>query len=324
MKVMVTGCAGFIGSFVAKRLCEQGFSVLGVDDLNDYYDVKLKMWRLDILKQYKNFSFHLCDISKDQIRSDLKGEKFSVIYNLGARAGVRASIKNPKAYIDTNIIGTLNLLDLCITEGIEKFVLASTSSVYAGCRPPFSEDSNTDFVLSPYAASKKGAEILAHSYHRLYKIDVTILRYFTVYGPYGRPDMSIFRFVKNIMEGKPIEIFGTGKQKRDFTYIDDIVEGTIRASKKLGFEVINLGNNRPVELMYVVSLIENYLGRKAEIIFREENPADLPETHAEISKAQRILGWRPKISIEEGIKKTCEWFLENKKMIETISTQEKI
>lgn len=237
---------------------------------------------------------------------------------------MRASIKNPQIYVDVNITGTLNLLSLCFENSIEKFVLASTSSVYAGVKVPFKESAKTEFPLSPYAATKKAAELLAYTFHKLYKIDITIPRYFTVYGPAGRPDMSIFRFIKNIMEDKPILIYGDGKQKRDFTYIDDIVEGTIKGAKKLGYKIINLGNSRPVELMYVVKLIEENLGKKANIIFDKPNPADLPETCANITKAKKILNWEPKTPIEEGIKKTCEWFIENKEFIKTISTEEKI
>ncbi len=323
-KYLVTGCAGFIGSFTAKRLLDDGFEVVGVDDMNDYYDVRLKEWRLSMLKNYRNFSFIKIDISnKDEVFS-LKGEKFSAIFNLGARAGVRASIKNPKVYIDVNVVGTLNLLDLCVSEGTEKFILASTSSIYAMCPVPSSENLRTDDVISPYAASKKSAELLARSYHHIYGIDITVLRYFTVYGPAGRPDMSIFRFTKNIMDGKPIVIYGDGKQKRDFTFVDDIVEGTLRGLRKLGYKIINLGNSRPVELMYVVRLIEENVGRKANIIFDKPNPADLPETYADISLAKKLLGWEPTTPIEEGIKKTCDWFRENWDFIKEISTEEKI
>lgn len=323
-KVLLTGCAGFIGFFTAKKLIESGYIVVGVDDMNDYYDVKLKNWRLEILRSFRNFEFLKADISKEEELSELKGERFSVIFNLGARAGVRGSVKNPKIYVDVNIVGNLNLLNFCVQNGIEKFVLASTSSIYANLQPPFSEEQKTDKVVSPYAATKKSAELFCYSYHHLYGIDITVLRYFTVYGPAGRPDMSIFRFIKNIMEEKPIVIYGDGKQKRDFTYIDDIVDGTIKGKKKLGYEIINLGNNRPVELMYVVKLIEEELGKKAKIIFEKPNPADLPITCADISKAKRILDWQPKTSIEEGIKKTCDWFRENADFIKSISTEENI
>lgn len=320
--VLVTGCAGFIGCFVSKRLCEMGFDVVGVDDLNDYYDVNLKLWRLETLSGHKNFHFLKIDISKREDVLSLRGKRFFAVLNLGARAGVRASIRNPKVYYEANLIGTLNLLDLCVRGSIDRFILSSTSSVYAGCVSPFREDMRTDFLISPYAASKRAAELLCHTYHSMYGLKVVILRYFTVYGPFGRPDMSIFAFTKGIMEEAPIRIFGDGRQKRDFTYIEDVVDGTIRSMElPAGFEIINLGNNRPVELMYVVRLIEDNLSKKATIIFDEPNALDLPETWADITKAQRLLGWIPKTSIEDGIAKTVRWFVENSERIRQIRVQ---
>lgn len=322
-KVLVTGAAGFIGSFVSKRLCEMGYNVVGVDDLNDYYDVNLKLWRIEVLSGYKNFEFIKMDISSRESVFSLDGEKFSAILNLGARAGVRASIKNPKLYFDVNLGGTINLLDLCVKNGIRKFVLASTSSIYANCNLPFVEDMKTDSLISPYAASKKSAELAAYTYHHIYGIDVTVPRYFTVYGPFGRPDMSVFIFIKNIIDGKPIRIFGDGRQKRDFTFVEDIVDGTIKCMLiGSGFEIINLGNNNPVELLYVLELIEKNLSRKADIIFDKPNPLDIPATWADISKAKRILGWSPKTSIEDGIQKTVRWFLENPGRTKEIKVQE--
>ncbi|MCS7214102.1 MAG: NAD-dependent epimerase/dehydratase family protein [Candidatus Calescibacterium sp.] len=322
-RILLTGCAGFIGSFVARRLCEMGYQVLGVDDLNDYYDVNLKLWRLELLSEYKNFEFLKMDISSRESVFSLKGQKFSAILNLGARAGVRASLKNPKLYFDVNLTGTLNLLDLCVQNGIKKFVLASTSSIYANCPLPFTEDMRTDFLISPYASSKKSAELICYTYHHIYGIDVTVPRYFTVYGPAGRPDMSVFIFVKNIMEGRPIRIFGDGKQKRDFTYIDDIVDGTIRCMELgSGFDIINLGNNKPVELIYVVRLIEQNLSKTANIIFEKPNLLDLPATWADINKAQNLLRWTPKTSIEDGIRRTVEWFIQNEKRIRKIKVED--
>lgn len=322
-RILLTGCAGFIGSFVARRLCEMGYQVLGVDDLNDYYDVNLKLWRLELLSEYKNFEFLKMDISSRESVFSLKGQKFSAILNLGARAGVRASLKNPKLYFDVNLTGTLNLLDLCVQNGIKKFVLASTSSIYANCPLPFTEDMRTDFLISPYASSKKSAELICYTYHHIYGIDVTVPRYFTVYGPAGRPDMSVFIFVKNIMEGRPIRIFGDGKQKRDFTYIDDIVDGTIKCMELgSGFEIINLGNNKPVELIYVVRLIEQNLSKTANIIFEKPNLLDLPATWADINKAQNLLRWTPKTSIEDGIRRTVEWFIQNEKRIRKIKVED--
>jgi len=237
------------------------------------------------------------------------------VINLAARAGVRASVENPWDYVDTNITGTLNLLDLCREFDIKKFVLASTSSLYGTNKMPFCEEDRTDGPLSPYAATKKAAEAMCYTYHFLYGIDITIPRYFTVYGPAGRPDMSIFRFIKNINEGKKIEVFGDGRQKRDFTYIDDIAAGTVKALKPLGYEIINLGNNNPVELMYVINQIEENLGKKAKIDFLPRHPADVLVTCADIGKAERLLGWRPEVRIEEGIRRAVEWHLNNSEMV---------
>ena len=241
--------------------------------------------------------------------------------NLAARAGVRASVENPWVYLETNIKGTLNLLELCSLRspmrgaiprigatssygkdfGVKKFLLASTSSIYGESEMPFREDQKTDFQLSPYAASKKGAESLAYTYHYLYGIDITIPRYYTVFGPAGRPDMSVFKFIHRIAEGLPIPVYGDGSQERDFTYIDDIARGSIAALKPLGYEVINLGSDRPVKLNHVIQLIEQYLGKKAQIEFQPRHPADVQATWADITRARELLGWRPLVSIEEGI-----------------------
>lgn len=320
-KVLVTGCAGFIGSFVSKKLCEMGYDVVGVDDLNDYYDVSLKLLRLEFLSEHRNFSFIKLDLARREEVFSLRGEKFYAIFNLGARAGVRASLRNPKLYFDVNTGGTINLLDLCVQSDVKKFILASTSSIYANCSLPFKEDMRTDFPVSPYASSKRAAELISYTYHHIYGIDTIVLRYFTVYGPFGRPDMSVFIFAKNIMEGEPIRIFGDGTQKRDFTYIDDIVDGTIRSMHAVkGFEIINLGNNCPVELNYVIKLIEKGFSRKANVIYDKPNPLDLAATWADITKAKSILGWSPKTSIEEGIEKTVRWFLENKNRVREIKS----
>jgi len=240
------------------------------------------------------------------------------VINLAARAGVRASVENPWDYVDTNITGTLNLLDLCREFDIKKFVLASTSSLYGTNKMPFCEEDRTDGPLSPYAATKKAAEAMCYTYHFLYGIDITIPRYFTVYGPAGRPDMSIFRFIKNINEGKKIEVFGDGRQKRDFTYVDDIAAGTVEALKPPGYEIINLGNNNPVELMYVINLIEKNLGKKAKIDFLPRHPADVLATCADIGKAERLLGWKPEVRIEEGVRRAVEWHSNNSEMLTEI------
>ncbi len=309
---LITGCAGFIGWKTAEKLLQKGYIVVGLDNMNDYYDTRLKEYRLSLLKRYENFTFYPVDIEdKESLKEVFKKHSFDCVINEAARAGVRYSIENPYVYFTTNTIGTLNLLELCKDFGINKFVLASTSSLYAGQKMPFREDLPVNTPISPYAASKKSAEVLCYTYHYLYGIDVSIVRYFTVYGPAGRPDMSIFRFIKWVLEGKPLEVFGDGSQSRDFTYIDDIAEGTILATKPLGYEVINLGNNKPHTLTEVISLIEKYTGKKAVLELKDFHKADMKATWADIQKAQSLLGWKPQVDLEEGIRKTVEWTLEN-------------
>ena len=312
-KILLTGVAGFIGWKTAHRLLEEGYTVVGIDNLNDYYDPRIKLWRLDTLKGNKNFVFHQVDIENFQalkVVFDVYGP-FDAIINLAARAGVRYSIKNPHVYFTTNANGTLNLLELAKDRGVKKFVLASTSSLYAGQPMPFKEELPVNTPISPYAASKKAAEVTCYTYHYLYGIDVSIVRYFTVYGPAGRPDMSIFRFIYRIMKDQPIEIYGDGSQSRDFTYVDDIAEGTVRALKPLGYEIINLGGNNPHKLLEVVRLIEKFLSKEAKIIYKDFHKADLKATWADITKAKTLLGWEPKVPLEEGIKRTVQWFKEN-------------
>ncbi|NPA14702.1 MAG: NAD-dependent epimerase/dehydratase family protein [Aquificae bacterium] len=312
-KILLTGVAGFIGWKTAHRLLEEGYTVVGIDNLNDYYDPRIKLWRLDTLKGNKNFVFHQVDIENFQalkVVFDVYGS-FDAIINLAARAGVRYSIKNPHVYFTTNANGTLNLLEFAKDRGVKKFVLASTSSLYAGQPMPFKEELPVNTPISPYAASKKAAEVTCYTYHYLYGIDVSIVRYFTVYGPAGRPDMSIFRFIYRIMKDQPIEIYGDGSQSRDFTYVDDIAEGTVRALKPLGYEIINLGGNNPHKLLEVVRLIEKFLSKEAKIIYKDFHKADLKATWADITKAKTLLGWEPKVPLEEGIKRTVQWFKEN-------------
>lgn len=317
MNVLVTGCAGFIGWKVAEFLIQAGHTVVGVDNLNDAYDVRLKRWRLERLQSRPGFTFHRLDITDraelERLFATRRGSgPFDAVINLAARAGVRQSLEAPWSYYETNVTGTLNLLELCRRYGVQKFVLASTSSVYGAGERPFREDQPTDRPLSPYAASKKAAEALAYAYHHLYGLDVTVLRYFTVYGPAGRPDMSIFRFVKWIAEGEPVLIYGDGTQERDFTYVDDIAQGTLAALKPMGFEVINLGSDRPVPLKTVISLIEELVGRKARIEHQPAHPADVKATWAQISKARRLLGWSPTTPLETGLQYTVEWYKQNR------------
>jgi UDP-glucuronate 4-epimerase len=317
--IVVTGAAGFIGSQVSQQLLEQGCKVIGIDNLNDYYDVRIKEWRLALMNNHPNFVFFRADIENlDAIRIIFNLHRPEAVINLAARAGVRYSIENPHIYMTTNAHGTLNLLELCRELGIEKFVLASTSSLYAGQEMPFSEDLAVNTPISPYAASKKAAEAMAYSYHYLYGIDVTVTRYFTVYGPAGRPDMSIFRFIKWIMDDSPLEIFGDGSQSRDFTYVEDIARGTIAALKPLGYEVINLGNNNPDKLSTAIELIEEYTGKKAEKVYKEFHKADIFATWADISKAKRLLNWEPKVGLEQGLKRSVEWARENWEWVKDI------
>ena len=313
MNILVTGSAGFIGWKVTRKILECGDSVVGVDNMNTYYDPRMKEWRLETLRGFKNFTFIKEDITNYEAMEQLfKNHSFDAIINLAARAGVRASLENPWIYYDTNVGGTLNLLECSRRNGTKKFVLASTSSLYGADNPlPFREDANTDRPLSPYAASKKAAEVLCSTYHYLYGIDVTVLRYFTVYGPAGRPDMSLFRFVKWISEGRPVIVYGNGMQERDFTFVDDIARGTLAALKPMGYEVINLGSDKPIVLMEALRLAEELLGKKANVEFMPRHPSDVLATWAGINKAEKLLNWRPETPFEEGLRRLVAWYREN-------------
>jgi UDP-glucuronate 4-epimerase len=325
---LVTGVAGFIASRVAEFLLADGHTVVGVDNLNDAYDVRLKQWRLAQLQGKPGFRFHQLDICDRSALAELfrpthhtSRITFDAILNLAARAGVRQSVENPWVYVDTNVTGTLNLLELCREQGITKFVLASTSSLYGQHNPmPYREDADTNHVLSPYAASKKAAEALAYTYHYLYGIDVTIPRYFTVYGPAGRPDMSLFRFVQWISEGRPVTVYGDGSQSRDFTYVDDIARGTIACLKPLGYEVINLGSDSPVVLNEAIRMVETLVGRQASRVFQPGHPADVPATWADIGKARRLLGWQPETDLSQGLERLVAWYGENRAWAREVST----
>lgn len=314
MRILLTGCAGFIGAKTAELLLEQGHTVMGVDNLNDAYDPTLKRWRLSQLEGKPNFQFYQVDISEwEPTRRVFEAHMpYDAVINLAARAGVRQSVENPWVYIATNTTGALNLLELCRQHGVRKYVLASTSSLYGTNERPFREDMPTDRPLSPYASSKKGAETLCYTYHHLYGLDITVLRYFTVYGPAGRPDMSIFRFIRWIAEGEPLQIFGDGLQERDFTYVDDIARGTIAALKPLGYEIINLGGDRPVSLKWIIETLEQLLGKPAVWQTQPMHPADVKATWADITKARTLLGWEPQISVEEGLRRSVEWYLTNR------------
>jgi nucleoside-diphosphate-sugar epimerase len=325
-RFLVTGAAGFIGARLAALLLEQGHQVVGIDNLNDAYDVRLKQWRLQALETRTGFTFSRGDISDRSVIETLwnkhDGNTFNAVFNLAARAGVRQSVENPYVYFESNVAGTLNLLELCRTGGVKKFVLASTSSLYGADAPrPFREDAPSDKPLSPYAASKKGAEAICYTYHYLHGMDVTVLRYFTVYGPAGRPDMVLFRFVQRISEGRPIVLFGDGSQERDFTYVDDIARGTAAALKPLGYEIINLGSDHPVKVCDVIAQIEVCTGKKAEVKSQPRHPADVPATWADISKARAMLGWEPQTTFAEGLNRLVEWYRAEQSWASQISTE---
>lgn len=322
MKYLVTGCAGFIGWKVTEFLLAAGHTVVGVDNLNAAYDTQVKQWRLEQLEGTPNFHFHRSDICDRNAVRTIFNTSYDAVINLAARAGVRQSVENPWVYVDTNVTGTLNLLELCREFEVKKFVLASTSSLYGENNPlPFSEEANTDGPLSPYAASKKGAESLCHSYHHLYGIDVTIFRFFTVYGPAGRPDMSAFRFVQWISEGKPVIVYGDGKESsRDYTYLDDITRGVIAGLKPLKYEVINLGSDSPIVLIDTIRLIEELLGKKAKLSHQPFHPADVRATWADIRKAEKLLRWHPQVSFREGITALVEWYQANREWAKNIVT----
>lgn len=318
-KILLTGCCGFIGSKVGELLLKKNCKVLGIDEVNDYYDVLLKEWRLARLKEDKNFTFIKEDIASPKVKDAVKSFSPSAIINLAARAGVRASMKDPFVYFRANLTGTLNLLEAAKEQGIKKFILSSTSSVYAGEKMPFNEDLAVNRPISPYAASKKSAEAVCYTYHYLYGIDVTVFRYFTVYGPAGRPDMSVFRFIKQVDEGVPLTLFGDGTQKRDFTYVEDIAGGTVGGLNLKGFNTINLGGNHPYSINELIALIEKELGKKAAIEYKPFQKTDVFATWADIENAKKLLGWKPVTDLEKGIKKTVEWYKENKEWAKNIA-----
>lgn len=325
---LVTGAVGFIGSRVTEMLLADGHIVIGADNMNDAYDLRLKQWRSARLQRHPNFIPHCLDIGdRKQVQDvfeDYTGSSsqcFAAVINLAARAGVRQSVQNPGAYFHTNTTGTLNLLELCKEFGVPKFILSSTSSLYGKENPmPWQEQQNTDLPLSPYAASKKAAEVLCHSYHYLYGLDVTVFRYFTVYGPAGRPDMSLFRFVQWITEGRPVIVFGDGKQSRDFTYVDDIARGTIAGLKPVGYEVINLGSDEPVMLLDAIQLIEDLVGKKALLQFNPGQAADMPASWADNSKARAMLGWQPQYALAKGLEELVKWYSSNRTWAQDIRT----
>jgi nucleoside-diphosphate-sugar epimerase len=321
-RILLTGAAGMIGSRTAALLLDEGREVLGVDDLNDANDPRFKRHRLAELEARAGFAFVRANVAdRAALAAALPAGPFDAVINLAARAGVRTSVENPWVYVDTNVTGTLNLLALCRERGIAKLVLASTSSVYGDSRAElFREEDDSSRPLSPYAATKKAAEALAYSYHALHRIDVSVLRYFTVYGPAGRPDMAMFRFVQRIREGRPITVYGDGTMSRDFTYVDDVARGTIAALRPLGYEAINLGGDHPYAVNEVIAAVEAALGRRAEISREPAHPADVPRTAASIEKARRLLGWEPRVSLAQGVALTVAWYEANRAWAKDVKT----
>ena len=329
MKILVTGAAGFIGFHVSRQLLEQGHSVVGLDNLNDYYEVSLKEARLKELNPYEQFRFLKMDLAdRDAVSQLFTDEQFHRVVNLAAQAGVRYSLENPHAYVDSNLVGFVNILEGCRQNNVEHLVYASSSSVYgANETMPFSEQDNVDHPVSLYAATKKANELMAHTYSHLYGIPTTGLRFFTVYGPWGRPDMSPILFARAILEGKPLKVFNYGKHRRDFTYIDDIVQGVLLAleripqgnsewsglapdpsSSRASWKVYNIGNSQPVELLYYIEVIEKALGRTTEKELLPLQPGDVEHTYADVSSLQRDTGYHPRVSIEEGVEEFIRWY----------------
>ncbi len=329
--VLVTGVAGFIGFHLAKRLLQDGCQVVGIDNMNPYYEVTLKEARLEKLKVEPAFSLYKLDLSdREQLGEIFEGMGFDVVVNMAAQAGVRYSIENPHAYVDSNLVGFVNLLEYCRHQQVKHLVFASSSSVYgANTKMPFSVHHNVDHPVSLYAATKKANELMAHTYSHLYQLPCTGLRFFTVYGPWGRPDMALFLFTKAILEDKPIHVFNNGKMQRDFTYIDDIIEGVVRVMGKLPeanpdwdgdapdpgtssapYKVYNIGNNNPVELITFIEVIESVLGKKARKEFMDMQPGDVAATYADVDDLMADVGFKPATPIETGIKRFVEWFKE--------------
>lgn len=331
MKILVTGAAGFIGYHTARHLLDRGDEVVGLDNLNDYYDVRIKEGRLAQIEGRANWRFAKLDLADRDAMADIfRRERFERVVHLAAQAGVRYSIENPLAYVDSNLVGHTNVLEGCRYNSVEHLVYASTSSVYgANTRMPFSVHDNVDHPLSFYAATKKANELMSHVYSSLYDLPTTGLRFFTVYGPWGRPDMALFLFAKNILAGKPIDVFNFGNHRRDFTYIDDIVEGVVRSLDRIAapqadwdsdnpdpgtssapYRVYNIGNQQPVELIRYIEVLEDCLGKKAEKNLVPLQPGDVPDTWADVEDLARDVGYRPATPIEEGVRRFVDWYLD--------------
>ena len=330
-KILITGAAGFIGFHLSNLLLQKGYDVIGIDNMNDYYDIKLKEGRLSILNEKNNFKFYKIDlVDKKNIDYIFEKYKFDYVINLAAQAGVRYSIDNPYAYIDSNVVGFINILEACRHNPVKHLLYASSSSVYGGNKiAPFSTEHQVDHPVSLYAATKKSNELMAHTYSHLYKIPTTGLRFFTVYGPWGRPDMAYFSFTNDILNDKPIKVFNHGKMERDFTYIDDIVEGIYKllplapksnpewdetednlSESFAPYKVYNIGNNQPVQLEKFISVLEDKIGKKAERVYMEMQPGDIVRTYADTSDLEKAIGFKPSTSIEDGLQKFVDWYKE--------------
>jgi UDP-glucuronate 4-epimerase len=330
-KILITGAAGFIGFHLSSLLLDKGLQVVGIDNINDYYDINLKEGRLALLTKKDNFIFHKIDLKDKAAIDELFNQyKFDYVINLAAQAGVRYSIQNPYAYVDSNLTGFMNILEACRNNPVKHLLYASSSSVYGGNKvAPFSTNHNVDHPVSLYAATKKSNELMAHTYSHLYGIPTTGLRFFTVYGPWGRPDMAYFSFTKDILEGKEIKVFNHGKMERDFTYVDDIVEGIYKliplspkANKEWDeskddlstsfapYKIYNIGNNQPVQLMKFISVLEEKIGKEAKKVYMEMQPGDVLRTYADVSDLERDIDFKPNTSIEEGLGRFVDWYKE--------------
>jgi UDP-glucuronate 4-epimerase len=321
---LVSGTAGFIASRISDILLDEGHRVVGVDNMNDAYDIRMKEYRLQKLKQRPNFIFHHADIADRNLYADssaLLEHKYTAIIHLAARAGVRQSVENPWVYVDTNVTGTLNLLEFCRDQGITKFIMASTSSVYGNNAPqPTPETFSSNLPLQVYAATKKSAEVLCHVYHYLYGLDITVLRYFTVYGPAARPDLAMFRFTQWITEGRPVKVFGDGEQSRGFTYLEDIARGTLLGLKPLGYEIINLGGHEVIKINQLIRMLESMIGKKANITHYPAHPADMATNWANVEKAKQVLGWIPTVGLDQGVKNLVDWYNQERAWAQEILT----
>jgi nucleoside-diphosphate-sugar epimerase len=313
--LLVFGAAGFIAARVCDLLLEAGWRVLGVDNFDPYYSPELKQWRIGRLSRFPGWSFSQCDITSAREMSCLRDAVPPVhaVMHLAAKAGVRASVEHPLQFLENNLLGTARVLELCRALGVKRLVVASSSSVYGAQKSgPFPESANTHLPLSPYAASKKAAEELCYVYHHLYGFHISLLRFFTVYGPAGRPDMAIFRFIRNAIEGKALTVYGDGSQQRDFSYVDDIAAGVIAALQPEGYGIFNLGADHPVSLNCVISAIERIAGRRVTVDRRAAVPGDAPATWADITRAKSVLGWTPRVPLDRGLRQSVEWYLENR------------